>query len=300
MNLSTIKAVITSKAARQILVVQKNSPKILFASGVVGVVATVVLASRATLNLEETLGETQDKMDQAKRLHAKGHASYSDMDYKQDVVTLYVRGATSIVKLYGPAFIVGALSIGALTGSHIILSKRNVGLTAAYATVEKAFAEYRGRTLAEVGEEKERDIRYGVETSTETTVDGKGKTKMVSKRHADMHGHSMYAKLFDSKSASWSPQPEYNLLFLRAQQNWANNRLHARGHVFLNEIYDNLGIERTTPGCIVGWVDGHGDSFIDFGIFDGQNMEAFQAFMSGDEGAILLDFNVDGQVHELI
>ena len=300
MNISSLKNVITSKVARQVLNGQKHSPTILFAAGVVGVVATVVLASRATLNLDMTIQEIQDNMEKAESLHDRNVASYNDKDYAQDKVILRVRAVTTVAKLYAPAVVVGIVSIGCLTGSHVILTRRNLGLTAAYAVIEKGFTEYRGRVRDELGVDKDREFRYGSETVVETKIDENGKSKTVETKRVGSDGASIYARFFDNRSTSWSPQPEYNLLFLRSQQNYANERLQARGHVLLNDVYDALGLDRSPEGCVVGWVKGEGDDTVDFGIFDGQRMDRFYDFVSGQEGAILLDFNVDGVVYEKV
>ena len=91
-------------------------------------------------------------------------------------------------------------------------------------------------------------------------------------------------------------------MFLRKQQEWANELLKSRGHVFLNEVYDMLGIPRTKSGQIVGWVynsnDEYSDNYIDFGVYDGGARS--RAFVNGYEKAILLDFNVDGVIYDLI
>jgi hypothetical protein len=103
-------------------------------------------------------------------------------------------------------------------------------------------------------------------------------------------------------SSSWNPEPEYNLIFLQCQQNWANDQLRTRGHVFLNEVYDMLGLERSKAGAVVGWVftkDGSTDNFIDFGVFNGET-QISRDFVNGHEGAILLDFNVDGVIYDKI
>ena len=299
MNIKSISNAVTSKAGRRILVAQKHSPTILFGAGVVGVVATVVIASRATLKLEEVLDQAQGNLRTAKDLSDTNNPSYSENDYKQDVAYIYIRSTLAIARLYAPAVAVGTLSIGCLAGSHTILTKRNAGLAAAYAAVEKGFAEYRQRVLAEVGEDKEREFRYGSE-SREIVEETKQGPKVTTVQRVDPNGISVYARFFDEMSQSWQKTPEYNRVFLQCQQNYANDLLHSRGHVFLNEVYDMLGIERTKAGAVVGWImSKDGDNFIDFGMFDSDNPRA-RDFVNGREGAILLDFNVDGVIFDKI
>jgi len=288
---------VTTIVVRQALIVQKNSPSLLFAAGVIGVVATVVIASRATLKLEEVLESTQKDLFRAKELHDSNHEKYSDQDYKNDVAIVYIHSAVSVVKLYGPAVVVGIASIAFLVGSHQILTRRNAGLMAAYTALEKGFNEYRQRVIAEVGPDKERELRYGSEI--QEFVDDKGKIK--KKLVVGTGVPSIYARFFDECSRQWQKEPNYNLVFLRAQQSYANNLLQSRGHVMLNDVYDQLDIPRSSAGAIVGWMwKKDGDNFIDFGIFDPANSEARDFVNGRNFGAILLDFNVDGVVYKLI
>lgn len=287
---------VSAKVGRQILLTQKHSPTILFAGGVVGVVAATVLACRATLKLDEVLQETQNGLEIANTLERK---YYSETDRKKDIAYIYVRSAVGVVKLYGPAVVVGSLSIAALTGSHNILSKRNAALTAAYAALEKGFADYRRRVVAELGEDKDREFRYSKEERDIVTETDKG-PKVDTEIRCAADGASIYARFFDQLLPSWSPTPEYNRFFLQCQQNYMNDMLRARGHVFLNEVYDCLGLERTKAGSVVGWViSKEGDNVVDFGIFNG-NDPLIRDFVNGREGAILLDFNVDGVIYDKI
>lgn len=288
---------ITRKVGRQILTVRKHSPSVLFGVGVVSMVGTVVTASRATLELDNTLSEIEAKKDLAKDLLDKGLDSYDLEKYKHDMVVLHSRGAMAVAKLYAPAIGLGLLSIAAFTSSHVILTKRNAALAAAYATLDKAFGEYRQRVSKEFGEEKEREIRYDLKDEKVKDAET-GKVKTV--KQAGPGGTSMYARFFDEYCKNWSKEPEYNLIFLKAQQAYANDLLISRGHVFLNEIYDSLGIDRSKAGAVVGWVvSDDGDNFIDFGIFD-SNREGARDFVNGREGSILLDFNVDGVIYDKI
>ena len=295
MNLKSIANVITSKVGRQVLTVQKHSPVILFAAGVVGMVGTVVLASRATLKLEEVLDETQDDLEKARTLES---AKYSEEDRRRDIFIIYARTAGKITRMYGPAVIVGGLSIAALTGSHIVLTRRNLAITAAYAALDRGFRQYRERVVAELGTEKDRQFRYAMEDHeiVEETDTG---PQIRAIKQMGANSASVYARFFDEGNVNWKRERSYNQMFLSCQQNYANDLLNSRGHVLLNDVYDMLDIPRSKEGCVVGWVLGNGDDHIDFGVFEG-NRDSGMRFVTGQERSILLDFNVDGLVYDKI
>lgn len=282
--------------ARSALLAQQSSPGLLLGAGVVGMVASTALACRATLKMDKLIGETKEKLDIARTLE---HAEYTEKDRSRDISLIYFQSGVKTLKLYGPAIIVGALSIAALTKSHNILSKRNAGLTAAYAALEKGFKEYRGRVVEKYGEDADRDLRYGAE-KVQIVDPETNKKKTVTR--VGPGEPSIYARFFDKTSDNWSKEAEYNFIFLKAQQNYANDLLHARGHVFLNDVYDMLGLERSQAGAVVGWLltrNGTTDNFITFGVFD-ETSEKARDFVNGFEGAILLDFNVDGVIYDQI
>ena len=290
---------VSRKVGRAILQSRKSSPTLLFAAGVVGVVATTVIASRATLKVEGILEESRSKLAEAKELSESDNPKYSEEDYAQDRVYIYARTAVSIAKLYTPAFVVGVVAIACLTQSHNLLTKRNAALTAAYAALERGFLEYRGRVVEQFGSEQDLKFRHGSREVEilEQTENG----PVVTRENRVAPGQpSVYARFFDdSCGEKWSRNPEYNRIFLNARQNYLNDMLRARGHVFLNEVYDALGLPRTSAGSIVGWVYGEGDSFIDFGIFDGGS-ERMRAFVNGNEYSVLIDPNVDGVIWDKI
>lgn len=296
MKLKAITNVVTSKAGRQILKLQKHSPVLLFAAGVAGVVTTVVLASKATLKLDELLGEIQDDLEKVETIQLVG---YDEDDRKKDKLTVYIRGGVRVAKLYAPAVGVGALAVAALTGSHVILTKRNIAVTAAYAAMAKGFQEYRERVANKLGVDGERELRYDLQ-EREIVIETKQgpKTKVVRDIPAGM---SIYARVFSQDtSPSWQRGPGYNQMFIQCQQNYANDRLRARGHVFLNEVLDSLNLARVPEGQVVGWLlGGDGDDYIDFGIFNGDRMSA-DRFVQGHEHSVWLDFNVDGIVYDQI
>jgi hypothetical protein len=288
---------ITNLLGKQILSVRKHSPVILFGAGVVGIVTTVVLASRATLKLEEVLEDAQSNLELTHKAKPVV-GEYTDEERAHDRILIYVQTSVKIARLYGPAIVVGAASIAALTGSHVILTRRNGALMAAYAVLDKGFKEYRRRVVEKYGTEADKNFRYGG-AEREVVIEGKDGEKKVKIAHDMIPGNpSIYARCFDQTCSNWSREPMRNQFTVQCQQNYANDLLHARGYVFLNEVYEMLGIPKTKEGQIVGWLrDGEGDGYIDFGVFKGDEFMALR-FVQGDEGAIWLDFNVDGPIYD--
>ena len=289
--------------------VQKHSPEILAGVGVVGVVASTVMACKATMKLNDILEESKETRDKIREVESnpRYEEQYSHEDAKKDLVINYTQTAMKITKLYAPAVILGSASLGCLLASNDILRKRNAALSAAYMTVDKSFKEYRQRVVDRFGEEVEKEIRYNIKaeevTSTVVAEDGSETTITETVKTMDPNLYSDYAKFFDEASPYWQKDPEYNFMFLKSQQQYANDLLKARGRLFLNEVYEMLGIDKTKAGQIVGWVynpeNPIGDNFVDFGIFD-MSKERVRAFVNGYEPNILLDFNVDGNIWDLM
>lgn len=295
MNL--VPATIGKAVARNTLLAQKNAPQILFGAGVAGMVGSTILACRATLKMDELLEESAKKVEEVKNYQ---HPEFSESDRQRDLTHIRFKTGVKIVKLYAPSVILGGVSIVLLTKSHRILTTRNAALTAAYTALDKGFTEYRARVVEKYGEDEDRNLRYGSEKVQIEDPDT-NKKRMITRVATD-EVPSIYAVFFDERSRSWNPEPAYNKAFLISQQNWANDKLKARGHLFLNEVYEMLGLPHTTPGSVVGWVisrDGASDNYIDFGLFDGKT-QAARDFVNGLEGAILLDFNVDGVIYHKI
>ena len=290
-------------------VVEKHSPEILAGVGVVGVVASTVMACKATMKLNDILEESKETRDKIKEVESNPRykEEYSHEDAKKDLTINYTQTAMKIAKLYAPAVILGSASLGCLLASNDILRKRNAALSAAYMTVDKSFKEYRQRVVDRFGEEVEKEIRYNIKaeeiTSTVVAEDGSETTITETVKTMDPNLYSDYAKFFDEASPYWQKDPEYNFMFLKSQQQYANDLLKARGRLFLNEVYEMLGIDKTKAGQIVGWVynpeNPIGDNFVDFGIFD-MSKERVRAFVNGYEPNILLDFNVDGNIWDLM
>lgn len=289
---------------------KKHSPEILIVTGVVGTVASAVMACKATTKLDDILEDSKKSIAQIH--YATEHPeelpeTYTEEDGKKDLAIVYTQSAIKVAKLYAPSIILGALSITAILTSNNILRKRNIAIAAAYTAVDRSFKDYRGRVVERFGKELDRELRYNIKAKeVEEVVTNEDGTETTVKKTIDVidpNAISDYAKFYDDGCIGWEKDPELNLMFLTQQQNYANDKLKEKGYLFLNEVYDMLGIPRTKAGQIVGWVydEKHpiGDNFVDFGIFDANN-PATRRFVNGYERTILLDFNVDGNILDLM
>jgi len=291
---------ITSKLARPMLKARKVAPQVMFVGGVLGVVGAGVLACRATLKIDETLEKATDRQLQIQQLTHNEAPGFEAEKYEKHMAQAKLKFILDMGKLYAPAVGLAVLSIGLLTGSHVTLTRRNAATAAAYAALNDAYGRYRGRVIDKYGTEEDDRLRHGVTYVDETITTDSGKTKTVQRERCA--GMSEYARLFTEGNKNWQPNPTTNWFFLNAQERYWNDRLQSHGHVFLNEIYDALGLDRTPAGQVVGWVVGENgrDGYISFGLTDSEGNERIRDFMDGGEGSAWLDFNVDGVVFEMI
>lgn len=276
MKIALLKASTIRHINRGALLVRKFSPEILTGVGIVSVVAGAVMASKATLKLEEIVNEHE--------------VALSEGDFEEDNAgrsRVFIETGTKIAKLYSPSVAVGVAGIGCIVGGHTILSRRNAALTAAYSSLAATLSTAKvAEKVQQVGEDGEI-----VETTEEDLSWGP---------------KSPFVAYFDRDSLNFQPREDYNLMFLRTVQQHANDRLLSRGHIFLNEVLDDLGIERTQAGSVLGWVrnDDRGDNYVDFGL------ESDQLFVYTEEDRenevqagtrpFLLEFNVDGVIWDKI
>ena len=288
--------IITRAAAKIGVKVAKHSPEILLGAGIISGVAATVVACKATLKADDILDAHKEQMEKINEAAELGDENYTEKDKKKDTALAYGKTFGEFVKLYAPAIGLGALAIGCVCASYGIMRKRNLALTAAYGELLRKYMNYRENVKSKYGEDVDREMVYAnSETTVETDKDGN-----VSDISVGEPTGSPYARFFDASCPNWEKSPEYNLTFVTQVQEKFNNRLRSKGHVFLNEVYDALGFERTSAGAVVGWVwNGEGDNYIDFGIID-CTKEANRRFVNGLENVIYLDFNVDGVIYDKI
>lgn len=298
------------------LLAKKHSPAILMGVGAVGVVASTVMACKATLKVNEVLEETKDTVEKIHECKETMPEKYSEQDAKKDLITTYTHTGVKLAKLYGPAVIVGVASLGCMLTSHRILTKRNVALAAAYTAVDKSFKQYRSRVVERFGEQLDKELKYNIKAKeieeTATDENGNEQTVKSTKFVINPSDISEYARFFEEytkdekgnvvKNTYWNESPEDNLIFLKQVERFCNQKLRIKGVLFLNDVYEALGLPISKAGQVVGWVYNEkepvGDNYVDFGLY--KDNLSYSDFVNGYDNAILLDFNVDGNVWELM
>lgn len=282
---------------------KKHSPEILVAAGVVGTVVSAVMACKATTKLERILDETKEQLD---KIHEYSDdpdmaEKYNVDDAKKDTVVVYAHTGVKLAKLYAPAVGLGVLSLSSILASNSILRKRNMAISAAFAVATQEFKEYRDRVVERFGKEVDHQLRYNIKAAEieETITDDKGKEKKVKKtiEVADSNT-SGYVKYFTRSNPFWEDNPEYVEMFLRSQQNYANDKLRADKHLTLNKVYDMLGFHENKAGMVVGWIydldHPNGDNYVEFDV----KKVHLPNEQGGYEEAYAIDFNVDGNIYD--
>ncbi len=301
--MSNVTTLLTRAAGRTKLFLVKHAPEIMTYGGIAVTGIGIYLFCKASMRLEETLDIHDGHMEDIE--NARDTGNVSDAEAKKLIFKEKRDFAWEITKLYGPAVSTTICGFALILGGHHLISKRSAAISAAYKALEEGYSQYRQRVRDDLGEEADRKYLYGLKEESKDIIvqDENGNEKLIS---ADVmipdqiKNCSPYARFFDEFSTQWTRNPEYNLMFLNAQQNYANDKLHATGHLFLNEVYEMLGLPHTQAGSVVGWVlNKGGDNCVDFGIYD-LHSQIKRAFVNGFEPSILLDFNVDGVIYDLI
>lgn len=328
MKISVIKDSIGSAWNKASFTLQKHAPTILIVGGVIGAVGAGVMACVATTKVNDILDESKTQLDaihdaqarleNGEALTCSDGSEYTPENVNKDTAIVYAHTAVKLVKLYGPSVALGAASLACIVKSHNILTTRNAALAAAYATIDTSFKNYRGNVIERFGEHVDKELRYGLKAKEiEATVvdeNGEVKTEKVTVYEpGDPTNISGYARYFEKYSRdgdgsvvpnpNWQDTPEYNLMFLKRMERYANDILRSRKRLFLNEVYTMLGIPVSKEGQIVGWVYDPSnpdiDNYVDFGLYN-EGPQKYSDFLYGNDDGILLDFNVDGNIWELM
>lgn len=287
------------------LCVKQHLPEILTISGVVGWAATTGLACYATVKASEDIGEAKAEIAAIEETKANKD-TYTEEEYKKDKNRVYWQLTGKMAKRYALSVGLGTLSTASILTGAKIRHSRYLTAAASSATLAATVKDIRDGLIEKFGEEEGKkiynEIRYGLTEveEKEQIEDENGKKKTVKKKMLMAGSNEVrdvsYVRRFDWHNPYWSEDQTYNLFFVRAVQNWANDRLRTYHRIFMNEEDKALGFPTTRAGQIVGnrydLNDPNIDNFVDFNI-----QEAWDFDENGVRRPILLlEYNVDGSI----
>ena len=285
--------------------ISKHAPTILSITASAGVIATGYLAWKAGTRFEDVEGRDWDRRKECLR--------NADTILDEDVPKIERKNRIlfilDTVRTVAPAAIVGAATITMIYFSNSISKKRLAAMGAAYATLQTAFDGYKRTMVEALGKESVDKILKpklpNVGKSAEEILSSDNKSDAANVSDAVVNSLkvlSPYARIIAEESSTcWDPNEDYTSQNLAAVQLWANRRLERKGHLFLNEVFDQLGLSRTREGAVVGWLkNGEGDNYVSFGDFDASIYRVPSDDYTRVDSNFIVDFNVDGVIWDRI
>lgn len=285
--------------------ISKHAPTILSVTASAGVIATGYLAWKAGTRFEDVEGRDWDRRKECLR----NADTIPDEDVPKIERKNRILFILDTVRTVAPAAIVGAATITMIYFSNSISKKRLAAMGAAYATLQTAFDGYKRTMVEALGKESVDKILKpklpNVGKSAEEILSSDNKSDAANVSDAvvnSLKALSLYARIIAEESSTcWDPNEDYTSQNLAAVQLWANRRLERKGHLFLNEVFDQLGLSRTREGAVVGWLkNGEGDNYVSFGDFDASIYRVPSDDYTRVDSNFIVDFNVDGVIWDKI
>lgn len=285
--------------------ISKHAPTILSVTASAGVIATGYLAWKAGTRFEDVECRDWDRRKECLR----NADTIPDEDVPKIERKNRILFILDTVRTVAPAAIVGAATITMIYFSNSISKKRLAAMGAAYATLQTAFDGYKRTMVEALGKESVDKILKpklpNVGKSAEEILSSDNKSDAANVSDAvvnSLKALSPYARIIAEESSTcWDPNEDYTYQNLAAVQLWANRRLERKGHLFLNEVFDQLGLSRTREGAVVGWLkNGEGDNYVSFGDFDASIYRVPSDDYTRVDSNFIVDFNVDGVIWDKI
>ena len=291
---------------------KQATPDILVAAGVAASVAAAVGFCRQSRKAIPFIDKYRENIEKIRCAHEDAKdpdsaVSYDDKTYRKDVIEETVKTAGKLGSIYIVPIALEVVSIGCFIGSHGMMKENNAAIAAAYAGIAGELKGLHDRIIERYGEAVDAELTHGIEIVEEKSIDpatGSEITeyKAVSKRDwNDPNYYSPYARYYDETVSRWTDMPEHNHTWLVELEHLANVRLQRQGYLFLNDVYDMIGFERSEAGQVVGWTysrsgnNPYGDNRVSFGL-DRVDRPGVRDFINERTPYVLLDFNVDGKI----
>lgn len=209
-----------AKTVRDTLV--RRSPEILVGIGIAGMVATTILAVRATPGAMRRIDEMKEE------LHAEKLTP--------------VETVQATWKCYIPAVVTGIFSTSCLIGASSVNLRRNAALATAYTLSETALREYREKVVETIGEKKAESIRDAIAKDKLEKNPLSNNEVIITERGETLCYDAISGRYFRS-----------DIEKLRRAANEVNRRILLDGYASLNDFYDEIGLNPIKIGDDLGW-----------------------------------------------
>lgn len=293
---------------RAMLKLKKYAPELMVGAGILAGGAGVYFACKKTLAVESIVDEAKETLDKVheveERINNGEEVKYvnertgeeeviTEKILKKDKTKVYFQTFCKLAKNYALPGLLFVVCLSLILGGFGIQKKRLTNVSLAYAGIAESYRQYRDRVKEKFGIDTDSDIFYDVKEQTNEETGEVAKTA-----NAKMDDDSDYKAVFSRETAphQWKNDKNCNEAFLRASMSYANQKLRQNGHLFLNEVYDMLGMPHTRTGALCGWVLGKGDS--DEVCFNAQPIMIGNTWTY--EPDFSLNFNCYGPIYDLI
>lgn len=269
---------------------KRNAPELLLGAGLVTGTACMVMTGRQTIKAQSILEDSNETKVNLAEYFADG--ILTEQEYRQEIVRHYSKLALSLAKEYAVPAALYAATVTCVFSSYKIQKKRQLALSAALASCTAAYTTLVGKLKNGAAHGlTAKDVLEGYEMKE--VVDPETGEITHEKVKGEPISTDLYKVRFDRYSTAWEKDKFQNECTLKSEENWANDVLRLQGYLFLNDVYDRLGLPRTRAGQVVGWLyQGDGDGFVDFGVTDCESYDDVRY----DSNAFDLNFNVDGDI----
>lgn len=229
------------KSAEMIFI--RRSPEILTGVGIAGMITATICAVKVTPKAIKLLEEKKE---------AVAENADCNISAKEIVEVTW--------KCYAPSAVMILGSIICIVGASSINVRRNAALMAAYKTTESILTEYTAKVLETVGEEKEKEIRDDIKKDWMKNDPVSHKEIIITN-----NGESLF---YDSYSGRYF----YSTLDkVKSSINELNARLMREGYISLNDFYEELSLDRTKTGGLMGWKMANGLINVSYDTFIADN-----------------------------
>ena len=306
-----------SLAGNGILVAKKHAPELMIGAGIFGFGATIYETVKATNKTNDILDEKEATMATIDSMRDECDSEeYPDRIYERDVKEANRRAKWGIVRAWAPVATLGGASVISILGGYRVLNGRYVATAAAYKVLENGFERYRGNVVERFGKDMDWELLHDIkaeelqkareEQAQNKEIEADNKRRKVLKKHKKTAYADIYNGIFDEYSDRWQRywNAEQVLHYLRTKENEANDLLKIRKHLFVNEVNDMLGFERTPQGQVTGWIITHEnpDTHVSFGLDEMPDEELRQILGTyrNEDIRVKIRLNPTGLIYNLI